>query len=80
VHPVILVQGLVLLPGVGIAPGREYHLFLRVMRGVHRRNCFRVVIVEFGMTALVRAGRDGFMGIMIVLLVAMRCWLRFASW
>ncbi|MFA5236640.1 MAG: hypothetical protein WC362_02160 [Methanoregula sp.] len=50
------------------------------MRGVHRRNCFRVVIVEFGMTALVRAGRDGFMGIMIVLLVAMRCWLRFASW
>jgi hypothetical protein len=58
----ILVQGLVLWPGMRRVPGGKNRLFLGVVGRMDFGNCHRVVLVVFGMTALVRAGRAAFMG------------------
>jgi hypothetical protein len=65
---------------MGIMPGGKDGLFLRVVRGMDGGTCFRVVVVEFGVATLVRAGRDVFTGIMTWLLVVMGGGCRFASW
>jgi hypothetical protein len=62
VRSVVLVQGLVFRPGVGVVPGSKDSLFLWVMGGMDGRSCHRVVLMVFGMAALVRAGRAAFMG------------------
>jgi hypothetical protein len=79
-RPVILIQGLVLRPGVWIVPGRARGFFLRVMRRVYRRTRFGVVIMEFGMTGLIRTTGHIFMGFVIMHLVVMGRGYRFASW
>jgi hypothetical protein len=76
----ILVQGLVLRPGVRIVTGRKRGLFLRVVRGVYSRTRFGVVIVELGMTGLIRASKHIFMGVVIMHLVVVGRGYRFASW
>jgi hypothetical protein len=58
----ILVQGLVLWSGMRSVPGGKNSLFLGVVRRMNCGNCHRVVLMVFGMTALVRAGRAAFMG------------------
>jgi hypothetical protein len=78
--PVILVQGLVLRPGMGMMPGCKLSLFLRVVRGVNGRACPGMVLAEFGMANLIRAGRNVFMGILTVLPVVMGRRCRLASW
>jgi hypothetical protein len=58
----ILVQGLVLWPGMRSVTGRKNRLFLGVVRRMDGGNCHRVVVMVFGMTALIRAGRAAFTG------------------
>ena len=77
---VILIQGLVLRPGVRIVPGRERGLVLRVVGRVYGRTRFRVVVAELGMTGLIRASRHIFMGVVIMHLVIVGRGYRFASW
>ena len=77
---VILIQCLVLRPGVRIVPGRERGLVLRVVWRVYGRTSFRVVVSELGMTGLIRTTGHIFMGFTIMHLVIMGCRYRFASW
>ena len=77
---VILVQGLVFRPVMGMVPGCKRSLFLRVVRGVNGRACPGMVLAQFGMANLIRAGGDVFMGILTMLLVVMGRGCRFASW
>ena len=77
---VILIQGLVLWPGVRIVSGRERGLVLRVMWRVYGRTRFRVVVAELGMTGLIRASRHIFMGVVIMHLMVVGHGYRFASW
>jgi len=65
---------------MGMVTGRKLGLFLGVVRGVNGRDCSRMMLAEFGVATLVRAGRDVFMGILTMLLVVMGRGCRFASW
>jgi hypothetical protein len=58
----VLVQGLVLWPGMRSVTGSKNRLFLGVVRRMDGGNCHRMMLMVFGMTALIRAGRAAFMG------------------
>ena len=64
----------------GDGAGVQVSLFLRVVRGVNGRACPGMVLAQFGMANLIRAGGDVFMGILTMLLVVMGRGCRFASW
>jgi|GEM_PF-5797856 len=70
----------VLRAGMGMVPGREFCLFLRMVWGMDNRSGPGMVFLLFGMANFVRAVRVLVMGCAIVFLMIVGCRFRFASW
>jgi hypothetical protein len=65
---------------MGMVAGREFCLFLRMVRGMDGRPGPGMVRLLFGMAGLIRAVRVILMSAVVVFLMIVGCWFRFASW